>query len=617
VKAERPIEEVFRQLKQHARPSQAFMVAGENKLTHGDVLRQWPRVAAYLQARGIRPADRVLIVSRQDCEVVLLYLGMLAIGATAIILNPQSTASELNIYVDIADPAAAFVDANLPAHEILRSRLHDRVGTITASNSSWRSRLGRFLGMGEASSTSEFPGALETLDVQELPSAAQATASSIAHILFTSGTTSQPKGVEISQGALFAHMKTLVKHLGYDDTTRILNPLPLHHTDGLTQGPIVALVAGGTVFRREPFSLPAVPRLLDSVAKDGITHLYAVPSMLGIFRTLGADKPGSFRTSAFKFIISSAEELPEPLWRSLEEFFATPVVNLYGLTETVSGSLYSGPDDQTRRVGSLGKPVACECRVVAPDGAPVAPGEVGELWLAGGHLMSGYFRAPAETAEVLSEGWFRTGDLVSVDSDGFYFLRGRKKNLIIRGGINLSPEEISRSVMEISGVTQTATLGVKDDVAGEQVVTCVVASKGVTETQVRDHCAERLAPAKQPTHILFFDQLPSSASGKVDIKKLRSVVLERLTVQQNPSTDVATDLAALAGQVFGCSAERIRKLSRLDEAPGWSSLAQVEFIHALERRFGVKLTIPEMIGLATLQQAEALVATKRAATTQN
>ena len=370
---------------------------------------------------------------------------------------------------------------------------------------------------------------LDTVAADNRPATAPA-ADTLAYILFTSGTTSRPKGVEISHQNLFAQERTFVRHYGLDARTQLLNVLPMFHTDGLTHGPVLALFAGGTLHRPiSQFRVDLLPHLIRSIYTLQVTHFITVPAVLSLLHNLAEDFSEVFTNPDFRFIISTAAYLDPKLWRNIESRFGVRTVNVYGLTETVCEALYCGPDDETRKIGTVGKPVDCAARIVDDASKDVAQGQVGELILKGDNVMRGYFRQPKETAEVPSNGWFHTGDLAKIDDEGFYSIVGRKKDVIITAGINVYPEDVTAVIRSMPDVVDAVTFGLNDDVWGERVVSCVQASdENVTIEAVAAHCGANLSREKLPNKIFIFPDFPRGPAGKVITSEIKELVYSEI-----------------------------------------------------------------------------------------
>ena len=272
-----------------------------------------------------------------------------------------------------------------------------------------------------------------------------------------------------------------------------------------------------------------------------VTHFVTTPALLSMIAELAADRRDAFTTDEFRFVISTASALDAKLWENFEQTFGTMVVNSYGLTEITNEALYSGPDEATRKIGTVGKPVDCEAKVIDEQGNGVPAGAIGELILRGEHLMKGYFRMPEETAAVLKNGWLHTGDLAICDVDGFFHIVGRKKNVIIRAGFNVYPEEITGVLRSMPRVIDAATIGVDDAIFGERVVSCIVPAPGavLTESDVATFFLRHASKMLLPNEIYIVDDLPRGPAGKVVIEELKRIVKSK--AQQPRGKDAAAE----------------------------------------------------------------------------
>jgi long-chain acyl-CoA synthetase len=325
------------------------------------------------------------------------------------------------------------------------------------------------------------------------------------------------------------------------------------------------------------------------------------------FATSPPQRPGALR-----MIISSAATLEPPTWEGALARYQVPVVNVYGLTETVCGSLYAGPDPASLRVGTVGAADDCEIRLVGPDGQPAAPGEPGRLWVRGAHLLRGYHRDPAATAEVLRDGWFDTGDLASLEPDGLYRLRGRSKQIIITGGYNVSPDEVTAALVTHPAVQEAATLGCPEPTWGEVVVAFVVTARpGVGADELLRHCRERLAPHKVPARIELVDALPRHGpAGKVRFDELRARLAPASEAAAPAGPDVQGTVFALAARCFRVRMADLTPDQGPEQLGGWTSLAHLGLVAALERSFGIRLEPRDVMAIKDLRAAVAVVSRK-------
>lgn len=587
------------------------LIAAASEMTYGTVVERIKRLSGVYQTMGLVPGDRLIISSRNDLDVVVFFLSLLRCGIAAVVVDPETKPLRLKRIIEKSEAKAAAVDTELrkawfsenepiPIIEIRKQDVGKKVllkkllqpKTVETEDNAYPSMLENFPPLDKVD---EFDNELD------------------AYILFTSGTTSEPKGVRISHRNLFAHLATLSRQFDYSPDSRILNVLPLDHTDGLVQGPMVAFFNGATVYRPLRFSIQNLGRLLDSVYTHRITHFVAVPTILSLIHKLGSGYEDSFSTSDFRFVISAAAYLEPALWESFESRFKTRVANVYGLTETVTGGLFSGPTDADHKIGTVGKPVDCEVKIVDEHHNPVPVGTVGEILLRGENVMKGYVNAEEETDKVLKDGWLYTGDLGSMDGEGFVRIVGRKKSIIKSGGMNISPNEITEIVNLHPHILDATTIGMPDESWGEIAVTCVVDKPGtkVTQTDLIEFIRDHLEPYKIPARIYSVPELPKGPSGKILTEKLRETVQQ---LMQGPAmaatSDLQTAVMQTAAKCFQTSMDSLNIHSGPADLTGWDSLAHLEFVLALEERFKIKLSTSEIMRIERLKDAETIVFSK-------
>jgi long-chain acyl-CoA synthetase len=572
-------------------PKRVFIHGENDRLTYGATVERVGRLTGLFRRHGLVPGMRVVLATHDDLAHATAFLALLRNGLTAVVLNPDARATELATLVDAADPRAIVADAAL-IERIPPEKL--KALAVIALDTAGGRPFARWFG-DEAAAAGP-----ASVDPEET-----------AYILFTSGTTSRPKGVEITHRALFAQMATFVRQYGFDGRTRLMNLLPLHHTDGLTQGVTVAACSGATLLRPMRIRVNRVGDIVDACHDEKATHLIAVPSLLALMMSLPERHHDALRTSRFRFVISTAAYLDPGLWQRFEDTYGVRVVNVYGLTETVCETTYCGPDDATRRVGTIGKPVDAEAKVVDPEGRDVPTGVEGELIVRGPHIMKGYFRMPEESAAVLRDGWLYTGDLATVDGDGFFRIVGRRKDVIITAGINVYPEDVNALLRTVPGIVDAATIGIADERWGEVVVCGIVAKAGEqpSEQEIASHFLSRASPEKLPREFHFFEDLPRGPAGKVVKSELRRLIEERrLAAPRSHATGSLRErVLKVAAQAFKCLPDEIKDDSSPATTPGWSSLAHVEFLMGLEVEFAFGLKPEEIMQIGRIGDALALV----------
>lgn len=607
--ASEPAENIVRAFERAAsmKPGKV-LVAGEKTLTYGELLRRAELLTGLFRKGGLSPGDRAVVSTADDIEAVTFFLSLLRNGITAVMIDPETPAPQARALISAARPKAVFLDSGIrggwrPDNDLFTVEIRKNTGGRDSLFDKLIKKRASSDGIG-------YPAVLDTL----CPAAAPADIPSwlTAYVIFTSGTTSRPRGVEISHGSLFHHLGTLSRQFGYGGSSRIMNVLPLHHADGLIQGPVVAFFNGCSVHRPMPFTVQNIHGLLDRVYSERITHLVAVPTMLSLIHRFAGGYEDCFATEDFRFIISTAAYLEEGLWRDFEERFRTRIANVYGLTETVAGSFFSGPGDD-HRIGTIGKPADCAARIVDESGRTVPPGSAGELEISGGHLMKGYLDDPGATSGALKDGWLLTGDIAIEDDDGFYRIAGRKKNVIISGGINVHPEEVSEVLKAHPSVIDAVTFGVKDEVRGERIISCVTLSSGAgTRTQdLVDFCRAQLAPSKAPERVHILPELPKGPSGKVIIDSVRRMVTEAAAhSDEDRGRDLRSRVFSAAARSFRVPASELTPNSNSSNTPGWDSLGHIEFAASLEEEFGVALATVDILSIRSLMDAERIIGEK-------
>ena len=591
------------------RDNKPFIVSGRGKITYGEQFRRIAWLTRWLEEKGLAKGSLILVAVDDDIEQASVLAALVATGRTPLLLDPSSTRAE--------------IDA------ILGSTSHDGVVATAAIRDQWgldgdgtpwlqvkpKGADGKVLARllrkrATENSSVTWPSCIEASSRDELTNIEQ---ESIAYIIFTSGTTSAPKGVEISHGALNAQLVNLKQHFGLTEDCRILNPLPIHHADGWVQGPLICWFCGCTLYRPVAFSPNHIQAFMDSVYRDRITHLISVPTMLSMMHRLGNEFRDAFESPEFRFIVSAAGHLEQPLWEEVEATFKTRVVNMYGLSETGTTALFSGPDADSREVGTIGKPVGFDIRIVK-DEDDAAPGEEGELWLRGPQLMNGYHKRPQETAVVLRDGWLRTGDLVIETPSGHIKVTGRLKSLIITGGRNVSPLEVAETINAHPDVRESVVLGAPDPDWGERVAALVVPdNSSVTEAAIIDWCRGRLSEHKIPKQVLFTTQLEKGPSGKVRLDLARK---QLLSIVASPGSEPGTggleyQVKSIAANCFRVSIESLTPNSSPTNTIGWDSLAHMELVIGLEKQLSIKLSAKEIMQIDSLSRAIEICASKQ------
>ncbi|GAA2429687.1 long-chain fatty acid--CoA ligase [Actinomadura vinacea] len=444
------------------------------------------RVGELLRRRGIGRGDRVAIMLPNVPEFAVVYYGALRIGAVVVPLDPLLKRREIAAY--LGDCAARLVIAWHACAEAVEA---GTAGTCAD-----------YLFV----VPEEFRRLLRGVPPEDavVPMAGGET----AVILYSAGTTGRAKGIELSHANLDVNAATVARMhaLGVDDV--VLGALPLYHAFGQTCALNAAVRAGARLTLLPRFE-PG--RALEVIRRDGVTVFQGVPAMYIAL----LDQPGVSDLSMLRICVSGGAAMPVDVLRAYETRFGCRIVEGYGLSETspVSAANRAGAG---RRPGSIGRPVRdVRMRVVDERDREVPPGEIGEIVVRGPNVMKGYWNDPEGTAEALRGGWFHTGDLGRVDGDGFFFLVGRRRDVIIRGGYTVYPREVEEVLYEHPAVRQAAVVGVPHPELGEEVAAAVAVRAEVPPDELRAFVKERVAAYKYPRRVWFVDELPTSPTGKV------------------------------------------------------------------------------------------------------
>ncbi len=476
------------------------------RVTYAELDELVHQTAGYLQDLGAQPSDRVAFQLSKYLEFIRLHLATLRLGAVSLPLNPAYPADEVEYFLTDSGAKLFF------ALETSKQRLQPVVSHLSKSTQCI------FINPAEPDRFRSEISAVSTSSLRSLTHNSDET----AVIVYTSGTTGRPKGAEITHGNLTSNLEALHATWGWRPDDLLLHVLPIFHVHGLFVALHGALHAGATTLLMREFD---ARKTLQALAERGCTVFMAVPTIHQ--RLIDVPDANSFDLSHVRLITSGSDRLPDKLFAGFERTFGHRLLERYGMTET--GMNCSNPLNGERRMGSVGLPLpGVEVRVVdSENGQPLPDGEVGEMQIRGPNVFKGYWQQPSKTAEAFTaDGWFRTGDLGFRESDGYFTLCGRSKDLIISGGLNVYPPEVERVLAEHPAVAASAVIGCPDAEWGERV-TAVVVLKQHQQASVEEliaFCRERLAPYKSPKAIIFRETLPLNAMGKAQKAELRKTI---------------------------------------------------------------------------------------------
>jgi acyl-CoA synthetase (AMP-forming)/AMP-acid ligase II len=475
----------------------ALDASGPARLCYAEVARSCRNIGAWLHAQGIAAGDTVSLVMPNGLGSLQLLLGAMHAG---VCVNPVNL---------LAQP------------EQMRHVLGHSDCKLVCAAPEWEARVRALLSGLDRHVALQVvnPDRLDLATAAEpMPASPPPDPSALALLMYTSGTTGLPKGVMLTQANLAANAEAIGIEHGLSPADRVLAVLPLYHINAFAVTMLAPLAHGGSLAMVPRFS---VARFWEQAAATECTWLNLVPTMISYL--LEAEAPPRAQAERLRFCRSASAALPPEHLRGFEARFGIGVIETMGLTETVAPSFSNPLDPARRKLGSVGRASGCEARVIDAALESVADGVTGEIAIRGPNVMRGYYKNEAATrAAFTPDGWLRSGDLGHRDGDGFFFVTGRIKELIIKGGENIAPREIDEALLRHPAVLDAAAVGIPDRHYGQEIMACVVLREGsvCSEDALRAHCLQHLGSYKTPKVLRFVGELPRGPSGKVQRLKL-------------------------------------------------------------------------------------------------
>jgi len=479
------------------RPDKIAVFWGESELTYDTLWNQSQWVAAQLQQRvGVKPGDRVGLWLKNCPEFIPSLFGTLRTGAVVVPINNFLKPDEVNYILSDAGIDVLVTDAELSAHSrsLAGARPHLKLFQIEE--------------IADAPLTGLSPAFPER------------SLSDLAVLIYTSGTTGRPKGAMLTHGNLLHNVESCRLVLKTVEADRFAVLLPLFHSYMLTVGLLLPLLVGGSLVLVK--SLHPVRNVLQEIIQRQATTLPGIPQFYRSMVSAAVNIPLPLR-----LCISGAAPLPVQVLKDFEARFHIPLIEGYGLSEA-SPVVTKNPLDGTRKPGSIGLPIPhVEVSIQDDAGRELGVGEIGEVCVRGGNVMVGYWQQPEETARAFRNDWLLTGDIGYRDSEGYYFITDRKKDMILVNGINVYPREIEEILYQFPGVKEAAVVGKPDSRRGEQPIAFVSANDGAVleEKAVQQFVRKKLADYKVPRKVVLLSALPRNATGKILKTALRQVAV--------------------------------------------------------------------------------------------
>jgi malonyl-CoA/methylmalonyl-CoA synthetase len=472
-------------------PSLIHLVDGAT-YTRGDINLQTASIAAGLFRLGLRPGDRVLMSAASTPALVSLHVAALRLGAVVVPANTAYRERELAHIVRDCSPVMAVMDQEERATWVQAASPDTRIALVAPEE---------VTAMIDGGVSGDVP----------LDSAAP---DDPALIVYTSGTTGAPKGATLSHGNLLASSESLRYAWRWDESDGLVLALPLFHVHGLCVGVHGCLLTGARILLLPRFESGLV---IDACTREDATLLFGVPTMwVRLADAMAKDQGAAEALSSLRLLVSGSAPLPAVLWNAVREQTGKEILERYGMSETIM--LISNPYDGPRLPGTVGLPLpGVEARIVT-EGKEAPDGQIGEIQVRGPNVFSGYWNREDATRDAFVDDWFRTGDLATRDSAGYFTIAGRAKELIITGGYNVYPREVEEVLEEHPGLLEAAVVGIPSREWGEEVAAFLVpVARGAppTEEELVAWCRERLAAYKLPRRYSYIDRVPRNALGKI------------------------------------------------------------------------------------------------------
>jgi acyl-CoA synthetase (AMP-forming)/AMP-acid ligase II len=484
-------------------------VDGRQRITFAELRAQCLQVAALLRTAGSAPGDTVSLVMPNGLQTLRLLLGAMHGGWCVNPVNLLSQPDQMRYVLEHSDCKVVFASSEWAARvQAVLSGL-SRPVTLIVTEPDAQAVPAAAVSAQDAAAVATGAG---------VEAAAAPTPGDLALLMYTSGTTGMPKGVMLTQANLAANAQAISAEHALVPGDRVLAVLPLYHINAFAVTMLAPLAHGGSLAMPPKFSAGAFwQQALDT----GCTWINVVPTMISYL--LEGQAPPRERTQGLRFCRSASSALPPEHLRAFEQRFGISVIETMGLTETVAPAFSNPLDASQRKIGAVGRASGGQARVVDAALQPVPDGTTGEIVIQGPHVMRGYYKNEKATAEAFTpDGWLRTGDLGHRDADGFFFVTGRIKELIIKGGENIAPREIDEALLQHPAVLEAAAVGIPDRHYGQEILACIVPREGMacTEADLRAFCLEKLGRYKTPGVFRFVSELPRGPSGKVQRLKL-------------------------------------------------------------------------------------------------
>jgi len=507
------------------------------EITYGEFHRQACAVAGELLRRGIRKGDRVGVMVPNCCELAVLYFACMYLGAVIVPINPALSKGDVQFILASCKPALIVASgSNANAIQSVHAKVLKLMTEGDGTGSPSEPDQIKIDGLAE---TKEFVP-LETADGEDL-----------VVIMYTSGTSAKPKGLAHKLGRMLRNAQAFADAQGIDQDSRFYLTLSMAYMGGFYNLLVLPFLCGASVVVDHVFDARSSLHFWDKAKSNHVNTLWLAPTVLSILLRMDRGRTGEeFCRNSVRHTFVGFAPLPLKVKQEFEARYGVRLVENYGLSETLFVTARSG--DVLGGNGYVGEALpGIQLRTVDDEGDPVALGSDGEVQVLTPDLMAGYLDANGALLEMEASAWFSTGDVGRLHGQGSLFITGRKKDLIIRGGVNISPAAIEEALMQVHGVADVAVVSIPHELYGEDIVAVLKLEAGVELEAVLEavmqHAKRTLAPHQQPARYIAIDEFPRTSNGKVQKARIRELVAEKLQVGSTttPRT-VATESAGVS-----------------------------------------------------------------------
>ena len=464
-------------------PNKVAIIFEDKCITFGEIQQRTNRISSFLSQKGCIKGDIIGVQLSKGPLFLEIILAALQLGVAIVPLNDSYTEEEVMFYAR---------DAEIKI--MISERKYDDLNWI---------------------STLEIEDCINEQHIEIQQNKYNVDDSDLAVLLYTSGTTGKPKGAYLTHKNLWANIEGLYSAWCWSEEDVLLHMLPLFHVHGLFVAAFGTLRAQATMILERKFNLN---RFFVCIPKYKCSIFMGVPTM---YHRIISDQRETFDFSTIRLFTSGSAPLPIDLHKKFKKQFGLSILERYGMSEV--GIVLSNPYNGEKRIGSVGFPICnIQCRIVNDLGLDVSIGEVGELLHKGPSVISKYFRRPTESKKNIRDGWLYSGDLAYQDEQGYFYIVGRSKDLIISGGLNIYPREIESVLRQFKGIRDVAVIGIPNEEWGESVAAVVICNQEtINEEDIRHFIAEKCSKYKRPRHYFYVQEFPRNAMGKVQKAKMR------------------------------------------------------------------------------------------------